>query len=290
MQSRNAYFFGSFVIPEGAGPGDPRLEFDAENGAIRIYDSVGTLVASMAATSGTDGTYVWIPGITSYSSTLTAIRACLDSAGSLAFSAPASNDPFFDDGIVAAGNPGTVNVADRASLRVGAPSTFNGAGINDGRAELLLESTSADGVNKGRIWYQFDADVAQVCQHIMQGYLYAGRWDAGGTTVNPEVWNPITLPGGWGTFQTCSYRLNADGFVHLRGIASAPGPIAFGTVITTLPVGYRPAQVEYKCVPYDGAAGIGRAIVRTTGAVELYDAASQVPDLGSIQFGVAGLL
>lgn len=51
MQSRNAYILSSFVIPEGATTG-ARIEFDAENGEIRIYNAANQLVADITPTTG----------------------------------------------------------------------------------------------------------------------------------------------------------------------------------------------------------------------------------------------
>jgi hypothetical protein len=286
MLSRNAYVFGSFVIPEGAGPGDPRIEFDVENGAIRMYDNTGMLIASMAADFGSDGTYDWIPGLAAYSSDFISVITSI-SGGALRFTGTPTN-PFVLDGGVDCDNPKVAFPQYSASVTLKAPSTNTGS--NDGRARITLKSTSKDGSALGVIQMHFRTDVPNTCRTEIQGFVYASRWDAGGVNNNPEFWKPLTLPLGWTQFQPCSYRLGPDGFVSLRGLGVAPGAIGFGAVVATLPVGYRPAQLAYYPVPYDGAAGIGRAIVRTNGNIELYDAASSVPDFGSIRFGVAGLL
>jgi hypothetical protein len=280
----------TLVLPFGQTIGQ-RIVINGINGTILVYNSVNRLIASIAPETGVDqaGNEVQ-QGIASYSSTLTSIIAILNGAGSLEFAARSGNDPFLVNGLIAAGNPGIVNTFSRASLMVRAPGTRNGGGTNDGVAEILLESTSADGTRTGKTWYWFDSDVNNVGQHIKQGFVYAGRWDAAGNTVDPEVWKPVTLPGGWTATQPCSYRLMPDGFVQLKGIAQAPGPIAPGTVLTTLPVGYRPVQNGYAPMMYDSAAGVGRLLYRANGALEIYDALSVFPVLDSIRFSVPGLL
>lgn len=108
---------------------------------------------------------------------------------------------------------------------------------------------------------------------------------------NVETWNSMTLPGGYGELTSCDYKLYPDGMVRLRGIADAtpgaggPGAaLAAGTVITTLPAGYRPVQDHLFVIAFDSSATKGRVIVRTTGNVEIYDAPNDRPSLDGIEF------
>ena len=113
------------------------------------------------------------------------------------------------------------------------------------------------------------------------GFIYAERG------VGLETWNTMTLPVGWSSFQPCQYKLDAMGFVHLQGLVDAvPNPIPAGTVITTLPTGYRPVNVSLFPIAFDNSATHGRAVVRTNGNVEIYDAPNDLPWLNSIQFSV----
>lgn len=62
-----------------------------------------------------------------------------------------------------------------------------------------------------------------------------------------EAWINATLENGWtnqgGSFATVGYCKNELGILQLRGLIK-PGTTAAGTVLFTLPVGYRPAIVN----------------------------------------------
>lgn len=104
-----------------------------------------------------------------------------------------------------------------------------------------------------------------------------------------EGWNAFSFAAGFGTpVVACQYKLFADGMVRLRGIAdhTAAGTPADGTLVTTLPVGYRPAQ--YTLVPnsYDITGTPGRVQIDTDGTVRLYNAQNDFPCFDGIQFSV----
>lgn len=77
---------------------------------------------------------------------------------------------------------------------------------------------------------------------------------AGGDYI-PEVWTNVTFQNGWtnwgGPYATVQYRLDANGWVNLQGVA-APGTTTTGTVVFTLPAGYRPSAI-HQFHPYGAA-------------------------------------
>lgn len=108
---------------------------------------------------------------------------------------------------------------------------------------------------------------------------------ADSTPWTKEGWNNLTLPAGWTADQPCQYKLFPDGMVRLRGIANANvSPIPAGTVLATLPAGYRPAQVFITPIVFDSSPNHGRALVRTNGNIEIYEAPNDLPCLESISF------
>jgi hypothetical protein len=68
------------------------------------------------------------------------------------------------------------------------------------------------------------------------------------------AWVPATLVNGWTNFgapyETVSYMIDTLGFIHLKGVASA-GTKTGGTIIFTLPVGFRP-NAKIMCIGVTG--------------------------------------
>ncbi len=108
------------------------------------------------------------------------------------------------------------------------------------------------------------------------------------------VWTAVpTLQNSWANvagYQTAQYSRNAEGRVFLRGVIDT-GTKSATTLITTLPVGCRPAAKETFAVVSDVAAGVGTTLVIDTdgtvrvGTVAL-TASSQV-GLNAIAFDAA---
>jgi hypothetical protein len=81
-----------------------------------------------------------------------------------------------------------------------------------------------------------------------------------------EAWTNATLAGTWvnvgSPWANVSYRKDAQGYVHLRGVASS-GTI--GTTLFTLPAGFRPAaQMRW---PVNSNSAFGTVTINTSGVV-----------------------
>ena len=69
-----------------------------------------------------------------------------------------------------------------------------------------------------------------------------------GQVADQQAWQAPTLLNSWvnyaGTFATVGYMKDTLGFVHLKGVIKT-GTTTIGTVLFTLPAGYRPAEDSY---------------------------------------------
>ena len=109
-------------------------------------------------------------------------------------------------------------------------------------------------------------------------------------TSTPENWTNLSLNSATAT-QPCQYKLFPDGMVRCRGEADHTlNPIPGGTVLFTLPAGYRPDQECRFPAVFNGATAHGKFTVRTNGNVEIGDAPNDKPCLESIVFSVDGAL
>jgi hypothetical protein len=109
------------------------------------------------------------------------------------------------------------------------------------------------------------------------------------------AWTALSYSNSWsnfgGGFQVGQYQKTFDGYVHVRGILSA-GTLTAGTVVFTLPAGYRPAS-SIQSLPFvtetnGNTNGIGRVDFATNGQASLAHSLvglTSIIDLGS-QFSV----
>lgn len=289
MQSQRAYNFGSFTIPEGATTGT-RIEFDAQNGAILVYDATNRLIASVAPMPGTtaDG-QAYVRGIASYGVPPTNIILSLDGAGALKLEDGPQDTPFVADGLVAATNPGMAGVGNPATLNLYAPATKTAP---SSIAFQTLASESANGGTKAFMIRAFTYPNTDG-RHRTQGFDYAAKWTGPGSLVD-EVWTTLPLDPLFAASSgstTPQYRLDPHGFVSLRGIANktTAGAPPDGTLVATLPAGYRPKQTEIIPIACDVVATIARIEVNTSGAITVYGMTNRLPSFGGVRFAVAAL-
>lgn len=291
VQSRNAYILGSFVIPEGAETGT-RIEFDAENGWILIYDASDNLIISISPIAGTDadGNAI-LPGLVSYATPNAQTDTMQISTGGDIKSLPSPGRPARDvDGrIQFLGSPAS-NSDQSGSVSIFTPGNFGG----DCAPVFQMASPSVDGVAKG--------DATLVMQGTTDAQTNAFRIRTGGYitklthisndgTVQAEIWRNIPLAANWTADQPLQYRLFPDGTVRLRGIGNFNvSPIPAGTLLGTLPAGYRPAQYTLIPIAFDVSATKGRCEVGTNGQIRIYDAPNDLPCLDSVSFAESSLL
>lgn len=251
MQSRNAYILGSFVIPEGATSG-ARIEFDAENGIILVYDSNSDLIGWIAPQDGTDANgkeYFAGVGMHPYSNTLqggsrTSVTLEANN-GRLLFTRnpnhPGPPADFVWDGEIRGYNPDNLATGS-GRLYISCPSSFP----NGDHMEIVLRSVSTDGttlVHRVDICPEdFDTNAARAnaTQVVIAGFLFRQTYDDVSDSYTDEVWQNLPLAGAWvADVETPQYKLMADGTVLLRGNMK-DGATANGTTIANLPAGYRP--------------------------------------------------
>jgi hypothetical protein len=84
-------------------------------------------------------------------------------------------------------------------------------------------------------------------------------------------WMPLTLVNGWvnvGTvYDTAQYRLNSFGEVELKGLIKS-GTTTTGTIIATLPVGYRPPLTRsYLITAISATIDTGRIFIKSNGDI-----------------------
>lgn len=157
----------------------------------------------------------------------------------------------------------------------------SGTGGNTETSKLMLRSKSPDATYLARIL----AD-----QPII-------AWDAADILGIGEVWHNVTFANGWanlgGSWATAQYRWMPDGTVLLKGVVFN-GTKADGTVMTTLPVGYRPAQDHIFMGGNASAAGTTPGVrIFTSGQIQCFGLAATVSGAHSwdgIRFPYSGAL
>lgn len=142
------------------------------------------------------------------------------------------------------------------------------------RSRLHFTNDTTDATAYG-IWFHSDTANRQVCFDENSGYLFVASVFTRLTWINLALKATYTAVAG----QTPQYKILPDGRVIMRGIANTNGAaVPAGTVVATLPAGYRPPIDMYAETIYDGSATRGRAIIRAaTGNIELYEAPNQFP-------------
>lgn len=134
----------------------------------------------------------------------------------------------------------------------------SGVGGNTDTSRFMLRSASADATITARIL----AD---------KPIIY---WDPADIAGVGEVWHNVVFANGWanlgGNWATAQYRLMPDGTVLLKGSVIG-GTKVDGTVMTTLPVGYRPANDHIYMGGNASAAGSTPSVrIFTSGQIQIF--------------------
>jgi hypothetical protein len=112
-----------------------------------------------------------------------------------------------------------------------------------------------------------------------------GVWQSIGTFQ--ETWTALTLINSWVSYgngyANPAYRKNNFAEVELRGVIKS-GVTTIGTVIATLPTGYRPqTSKSYSVASYDGTNSVvGRISVGTDGTIMFYGGSNVFLSLDNI--------
>jgi len=138
----------------------------------------------------------------------------------------------------------TIDSTGRAYIRGTLNAGTSGANISSLPASMQVSPKLIYAVRSGGSGYN-DVDISTVVTH---------RGTAAGSTINLNMmyvpdsagatWTKPTLSAGWSTFSSANaaegYTKSTDGVVTLRGLIKG-GTITNGTVLFTLPAGYRPS-------------------------------------------------
>lgn len=86
-----------------------------------------------------------------------------------------------------------------------------------------------------------------------------------------ENWTAITLQNSWVAYNTVvnAFYKNKSNEVKVKGIIKN-GTGTSGTVLFTLPAGYRPKEIKY-CIGIDGALAVKRIQINPDGTVTIVD-------------------
>lgn len=91
--------------------------------------------------------------------------------------------------------------------------------------------------------------------------------------ITPHAWTSLMLQNGWvdlaAGFETAQYRRTADGDVEIRGVIKS-GVVTNGTVIFTLPEGYRPVSRRINATVYGAGEVSGRIDVWANGQATIH--------------------
>lgn len=145
-----------------------------------------------------------------------------------------------------------------------------------GHSVYYVTNWSINGVTYGGLVVTFRSADGIAWQTVVDGVNNRRQAERSGQ-VGPNTWNEwvsapasgavIAPQNGWTANGRGITVEKANGLCHLRG-RLAGGTVTTGTVIATLPVGYRPTFDEYRCVPCGaGLATSGIIAVQSTGNV-----------------------
>lgn len=186
--------------------------------------------------------------------------------------------------VVSAGATASVITADQLTVRYGGNVYFpdQSPGNDPSSIGMFNEDAST------RVMRIRAGDDAGDAVDVGYYYFLDGTWHSGvrmnvnghlvtAGPINSEdsAWAAPTLTNSWanygGVFNTTAYRLDSNGYVHLKGLIRN-GTV--GSAAFTLPTGYRPAAAELRCVISNGA--IGRVDIDSSGVVTPSSPASAV--------------
>lgn len=114
--------------------------------------------------------------------------------------------------------------------------------------------------------------------HGLYDYIYQERsWHEIGASGEPAFQNSWANEGTAGN-ETAAYKRNEDKLI-MKGLIDS-GTITDGTVIFTLPAGYRPrSKVSVPCILGGGSENAYRLEIQTDGDVAIYGVSGAAPAL-----------
>lgn len=106
-------------------------------------------------------------------------------------------------------------------------------------------------------------------------------------TTLQEAWTAPALQNSWvnygNGYDAVGYMKDSIGFVHIKGMIKS-GTTSFGTLLFTLPVGYRPGGHSYIVSGHTAGGGLAAYEVKSTGEVNILVANATYSGIGHITF------
>lgn len=279
----------SLTLPQGATSG-ARIVLDGTRDVILVYNSLSQLFASLAAGAGSDGLGNNFPQ--GFKVGVSGSAGVVIQPGS-----DGRTGIIFFPGIVP-------NVSNDAHLQL------NQQGVGTAQHSFLTIASAVDTTQNDAVFINWHAsprdgttfakltfayqDPASVVHDYavmdlsglaVTGSITAVQPGTGTSRVNvaaAETWHAVAYANGWADFaghQAVRYRKSPENRVWLDGDA-APGTWANGTVIFTLPVGYRPTALHSIIKQTEGnAGGTFSYDIGTDGTVKINDIVGAVPPI-----------
>ena len=151
-----------------------------------------------------------------------------------------------------------------------------------GNRELKTNAVTSAKIRPRAVGRADLAPSARIGQRGPRGGI--GPQGQAGDAVAPESWKALSLQGGWtdygAGYAAGAYRKDARGRVYLRGLVTSGAPLAQGSVIATLPAGYRPSARMIFGDPTGGPGG--RVDVAANGEIQWISGATAEIDYTSL--------
>lgn len=135
--------------------------------------------------------------------------------------------------------------------------------------------SAADVKTMGRMLRQItDPHTRIVFEKIMQNIDTLKSSVVSLESAEEQNWIDLTLENGWAQLSSSDgvlpqySKLSNSNIIYLRGIITG-GTTTTGTVITKLPMGFRPLKIEAFPIASNGGSGNGRAIISPNGEVSI---------------------
>lgn len=102
-----------------------------------------------------------------------------------------------------------------------------------------------------------------------------------------EAWSAPTLQNSWvnygSGYDTVGYMKDSLGFVHVKGMIKS-GVTTLGTLLFTLPAGYRPSGHSYIVSGFNNGGTVAAFEIRSTGEFNLLNGNATYTGMGHIVF------
>lgn len=163
------------------------------------------------------------------------------------------------------------------NLRTMNPDVLRLAGILHGLG--LIQNDTSEGPLPPAITGS-RARITPPVQQLITALAAAGlvRDQTTPATVTPDVWAPVTLGSGWAAYDepsTPRCMLNYDNTVSVEGRLDPPASVPAGSVMFTVPLGYRPPVNKFFTSVVNTSGGVANVMFYASdGTVKLWDFAS----------------